>query len=896
MRSQREKEKGFTFLPPVSQGYGEGQRHVGGKSTVIAKVTKKQVAPPQASMHASVQKIRNRDPGAPLPPLTSNDLEMGVLACIERGLLPHNFDLGSMISQNGSAPLSSGSAALHQHIDQFKRQEIMTANMGFGSVMNVKLDLKAIEKIPMQPQDVEIPLKLPVASVPNASVEAPSTKERDDARTYTELLDMYSLHEFIIRKGQTLRNTPEFVSYQRSFAVQWGAISLVISHLERLLTAFGIQLAYIDGKKVAALASVDLGVPTKEELLNCVANRAEVEPQMVSLTQQFKQGSQGHHAAATKIQSMIKMWKQKGAYEHLKAATHAALRIQHQWSVHKAHMKTRKAITALREGMIFRWRETMDQFVRDWPRIKCNRRLIVHLPSLSYPAFQCKTIPFYECFQAAQMMRLADLQDPDVDIILVAPFRIEEVALQYYYNTLKLAGAVNPEKRVQLLVPEHAKRLPPNLSLTKIVLMSSKMMKCLASLVKGKVAYIVPGVVSNDELTLAAKLNLPLLSAEPKVAQVLGTKSGAKSIFESAEVVPPIGAYHVKDEQNLYIVLARFIAEYHDVPRWLVKIDTESGSRGHAYFDVSRFNSVKTYGNVAAEHILSELRESAAKRVKIVNSLAYPDWASFLRVFDTVGGCVEAVPKEVVAHPTANLFIEPDGTVHLKSVFEQVFSPLFSVLGSSFPQTSTPHEAIRDAALNIGTAAFRRKIMGYLSVDFVVHERVEPDGKRVLRLWAVDLDLHLTTNACIHEYVSLLTNSEFNAQTGECLAHSPSGIVSPLTYLYSGLIYNPYIGAIRHANFFNTTCRKNGLAFDLQRGQGVVFHLVDTLLKGCFGAITIHETKSACVALLSKTQQVLQSEIPKDPDSILESNYGHFVNAVRNLGEALGKSSKKKGL
>lgn len=36
----------------------------------------------------------------------------------------------------------------------------------------------------------------------------PSLPHRDDPRSYTELLDLYSMHEFIIRKGKALRNTP----------------------------------------------------------------------------------------------------------------------------------------------------------------------------------------------------------------------------------------------------------------------------------------------------------------------------------------------------------------------------------------------------------------------------------------------------------------------------------------------------------------------------------------------------------------------------------------------------------------------------------------------------------------------------------------------------------------
>lgn len=47
-------------------------------------------------------------------------------------------------------------------------------------------------------------------------------------RGYNELLDEYSLHQFIIRHGRTLEATPEFTSFKRTHTRQWGAILNVV--------------------------------------------------------------------------------------------------------------------------------------------------------------------------------------------------------------------------------------------------------------------------------------------------------------------------------------------------------------------------------------------------------------------------------------------------------------------------------------------------------------------------------------------------------------------------------------------------------------------------------------------------------------------------------------------
>jgi hypothetical protein len=898
------KTSGFSGGMTTSAGRAaekaaRGQRAVGGRFTTERKPVRG-VAP-----HTLLNRrtALENDPGAPPAVPGEQDLSKGILSCQERGLLPPTFDMTPVITgQLGNNPIQVGSVKLHRSIDQFKRQDILTQNYGFAPVMNIKFDIKSIEampavppppKPPAPPSAAKIPTSLPVAqnaTLPTTLV-TDADKQREDARQYAELLDMYSLHEFIIRKGQTLRNTPEFVSYQRKYQTQWGAISRIIKLLEDLLSAYGVPIAYIDGKKVGVLANVDLGDPTKEELLNCIANRSEVEPLMVSLIQQFRQGDRGHNVAATKIQALFRMWRQRTAYAHMKAATAAARCIQRQWGVHKAHMKTRKTIGLLREGLIFRWRETMAQFIKEWPNIKQNRRIILHIPSLSYPAFQTQSMPFYKYFQAGQLPRLMDLADPNVEMIFICPYQLEPEALEYYYKVLRRIGVQDPETRVLFLVPELAKRLPTHLSLTRLVLMSSKLMKCLASVVKGKVAYIVPGVVSQEELTLAGKLNLPLLGPEPKVAQLLSTKSGLKSIFEAADVRPPIGAHNIKDERDLYMILARFIAEYPEYHRWVIKIDTEFHGRGTAFLDIRRLKcwdnlSTDAPATVVAEQVFSELRENAAKRVKILNTGVYPDWAAFMKVFGSVGGCVEACPKEVVASPVVNMFIEPNGEINILSIQEQILHANYNALGVLFPQTQTPHEALRDAARAIAAAAYRKKVMGYMTVDFILHRR--DDG---LRLWAVDLELRLTTNALIHQFALFMSEAYYDANSGQCLTlqtdREAGGRVVNISYGYTGLMYHPYIGGLKHS-IFSSYVRSKGLTFDTEAKTGVLFHFVDIILCGCFGVLAVGKSKAHAMSLIIDVLDFVQSHLSKSNANLddVGTNFNAVYRAIRDQSTA----------
>jgi hypothetical protein len=48
-------------------------------------------------------------------------------------------------------------------------------------------------------------------------------------KNYNELLDEFSLHQFVIRKGVTLVETEEFKSYKRIYAKDWPKIERLIA-------------------------------------------------------------------------------------------------------------------------------------------------------------------------------------------------------------------------------------------------------------------------------------------------------------------------------------------------------------------------------------------------------------------------------------------------------------------------------------------------------------------------------------------------------------------------------------------------------------------------------------------------------------------------------------------
>jgi hypothetical protein len=75
-----------------------------------------------------------------------------------------------------------------------------------------------------------------------------------NARGNNELMDEYSLHQLIFRKGKLLDETPEFTSFRRTFIDKWGPVSFIIMKFESLFKKFDVLHAVIDGRKLVELA------------------------------------------------------------------------------------------------------------------------------------------------------------------------------------------------------------------------------------------------------------------------------------------------------------------------------------------------------------------------------------------------------------------------------------------------------------------------------------------------------------------------------------------------------------------------------------------------------------------------------------------------------------------
>lgn len=102
----------------------------------------------------------------------------------------------------------------------------------------------------------------------------------------------------------------------------------------------------------------------------------------------------------------------------------------------------------------------------------------------------------------------------------------------------------------------------------------------------------MPGIASIDDIKLSIRLAIPILCGQPSKQHLYSTKSGAKKIFQLADVPSPICQVDIYDETEFVHSLAQLIAKNLYVSTWIFKIDDEFNGRGHAYLNVDTIKPI----------------------------------------------------------------------------------------------------------------------------------------------------------------------------------------------------------------------------------------------------------------------------------------------------------------
>ena len=312
------------------------------------------------------------------------------------------------------------------------------------------------------------------------------------------------------------------------------------------------------------------------------------------------------------------------------------------------------------------------------------------------------------------------------------------------------------QSRFTIIIPEAASKFPTHcMNLAQHLNYSCEAMTRLKMLTQGTQALIIPGVVCHDTLAIADFLDIPIYGADPEVAHLYSTKSGARRIFQSANVDMPPGECDVYTIQQLIECLANLVTTYPHINSWLIKLDCQFDNRGAYVLDVERNLPTlpfvrrerakagaewkhKSFQQTSYLYVLNQLPKalSTCKPANPASQGAYPTWDAFQAEYCRQGGIVEAVPaSDDVTNLTVDVEIEPNGKISMLTCGDQIHSKPYYCWGWSCPQASVEADLLHQLTLRIAHQAKARKIIGYVKITFMTFL----DDENCQHVWATGM-------------------------------------------------------------------------------------------------------------------------------------------------------------
>jgi hypothetical protein len=894
-----------------------------------------------------------KDPQLLPPPITDADAQRGILSLQQRGFIPPAADLTL-----DPLPVSSKTAPIHSAGHKTRPPLTQQDNLHSKSLQHISDETvsQAASSSTLQRKASSAVQQESDASLANENKKQRRSSKKSQGKQHVPLMNLEMQpnpppttpanisnaaekgYRFAIQKGKVRQSSSDFLAFKQRYCLSWGSIVTMLTHLENMMKMYSVPLAFIHGEKLSYLAlQFELNsAPTVEDLLSVVVNREDVEALIKKPGQQYS-GPNGKHMAATKIQATYRMHRDRAKYLEYRRKKWASGVIALTWLMHVKMTRVKKQLQVTRLEHLENHRIRMKYLASNWDRMKTSKRLIIHIPSLGYSSTIRKTVKNIAMQQNMQMARLCDLLDPNVDVIYVSPTDFSEEMLQYYSKLLGLRSAIDTGNadtqsdlgdRFKIVLPNAHKSFPEqHMSLMSLMKYSPKTLKRLKTLAQGRDAYIVGGIPSHDDLYVSNALDVPLLCTEPDLARLYRTKSGSKRIFASAGVKVPPSEYDIYTLSQLHDCLANLITENIEVATWIFKLDDEFDGRGTAFINVSKhmacYNAAvkeaKRYGDkwskkwaqeATLRKVIVELPELLVKQATPVNKDIYPTWEKFVDAFLSHGGVIEAyAPSDSATCITADMLIAPTGEISLLCVGDQIHADSqFRFWGLSTPQSSIEVQTLNDACMKIASACHTRKIVGYITIDFVTF--LHPKTMQQ-ELWAIDLDIGYSDTLAMTRLVEYSLGTRFDAKRHvmevvvpkkETIMpksrrnRSKTGETNQATSRFavvSNRIFHSNLAVVHYSVFFQM-CRAHGIGYDVKEKQGTVFLLIDSNQRDKVGMITVGDNLQGTLAICARNLSVIHQEI-STPSIQGHSNFKLIIEDIENiLGTTVQNAAEEK--
>ena len=724
--------------------------------------------------------------------------------------------------------------------------------------------------------------------------------EDDNTKTFSEFISDIDMNNNIIISFEyyKLIKDEEYNQFIIENEDKLFQIENIINNMCNLFKKLNIIKTKVDSNKILCLLKFynnKIENITNKDLLYCMTNR-DLEKNGFEQKNEKNLYQKIREAFIIRIQKMIRRKIAYNKYQFLKAINTNVIFLQSHYRSFIVRKKVNKILEQEKISIHNKFMKLFNDFKLRWDKIQSGHRIEIHFYSISRDSYNNCLIDKYSLKEALQLNRLIRLVDPNIEIIYILPFHINDEILTYYVSLLENIGIKNIEDRLHFFVPEASESFPSNYCLSKLIYFSPRLISEIKSLVKYKEAYIIPGEISYLEEKICYLFEKPIIMGNKSQIDLIFNKSGIKSVLELNEIPFPISAWDIKTEEEFYSSLAHLIVTYPTIQVWIFKCNLESNGRGIAYLNIGNIKTINEFkteqknnpgftNEIYQEKLYYLLKNILIKNAKYSYPNLYTNWDEFLQKFLKEKGVIECCPTKnldgIMNTPCLPIFIEPNGKIKILPSYEKINVDFFKNIATTSPQNILNNNELNKIGEQIGNFLYSQEIIGYVTLEFITFH----DGKNI-RYWGVDMKYGVTNQICDLQFCYILyiqssiikknknyfnyllsdevkeepkmkisnnnsnSNINNNINTDESESHSYLYNSENCAYIVDIKKYNYILSDVKTFSFnyiitdlikeiklkhFLKEFRYSNLVFDLEKKEGVIFNFCDTLESGIFG-------------------------------------------------------------
>ena len=461
----------------------------------------------------------------------------------------------------------------------------------------------------------------------------------------------------------------------------------------------------------------------------------------------------------------------------------------------------------------------------------------VVVPSLTLDPAELQKIEGVSFYEERLLFLLIRLRNPEAHLVYVTSQPVHTLVLEYYLQFLAGVPASHARARLTLLSANDASARP----LTEKILARPRLIQRIRAGIRDPSrAYLSVFNSTPLERRLAVLLGIPMNGIDPRLAH-LGSKSGSRRVFRSAEVDLPAGFEDLHTREDVENALTELRRLRPGLKRAVLKLNEGFSGEGNAVFQ---------YPNEAGRQAIRDALEklSCCARGQTVDR--------YFETYAKMGGIAEELCESgECASPSVQLRVNPRGQVILISSHDQILGGCDGhvFLGCRFPSGDGYRQLIQEAGLRIGAVLAKLNVVSRFSVDFLVSR---PGAGAPWDVRALEINLRM--GGTTHPFLALrfLAEGALDPDTG--LFHTKDG-GARFYRSTDNLQSKDYRGLLPEDLFDIVTY--NRLHYDQARGRGVLFHMIGAVSQyGKVGLTAIGSSREEAEALYTHAVAVLDAE------------------------------------